>query len=108
MYVIQISDKRTFVDAATKHKLPVTVVVTSTAVAIDRGGALFMHPAQTCDFALEFENSTMGRTRWTHREVLLVDEQGRVDTRNSLLGMLQSANPSPALQVLTRLNCQSI
>lgn len=102
MYVVQISDKRTFVDTAVRHNLPVTVVVASTAVPIERNGAVVMHPAQTYDFALEFSHSTMGRTRWTHREVLLVDEQGRVDARNSLLGMLRASSPPPAIQLLTR------
>lgn len=93
MYVVQISDRRSFANAAKDQNLPVTVVRTPTVVPVQRSSAVVMHPALAIDYALEFLDPTMGPTRWTFREIVLTDERGEAPLAGSLLATLDQNAP---------------
>jgi hypothetical protein len=88
MYAVQISDRATFASKAKAIGGPVVVVRTATAIPVQQGNAVLMHPAVTIDYAIEFEDSTMGQTRWTFREVVLTDERGEAMISDSLWRIL--------------------
>jgi len=51
-----------------------------------------MHPALTIDYSVEFEDPKTGETRWTFREVVLVDSDGEPQGE-CLLTQLKKAVP---------------
>jgi hypothetical protein len=88
MYAVQISDRATFANKAKEIGVPVVVVRTATVIPVQQGNAVLMHPAVAIDYAIEFEDRTMGQTRWTFREVVLTGERGEALISDSLLRML--------------------
>ncbi|MCB9585216.1 MAG: hypothetical protein H6718_07450 [Polyangiaceae bacterium] len=92
MYVVQISDRNTFANKVASEQLPVRVVRTPTAIPVQQGTGVVMHPGLALDYALDFDDPNMGETTWTFREVVLTNAQGEVLLTNSLLAMLPKAN----------------
>jgi hypothetical protein len=101
MFTVQISDRRTFEAKVDAVGRPVAVVRSATMIPMERAGSIVMHPAVTLDYSLEFDDVATGPTRWTFREVVPTDEQGRVLLTSNLLDRLR-INPHTVVKVLQR------
>ncbi len=101
MYAVQISDRSTFAKKAKATGAQVMIVRTATVVPVQRSGAVVMHPAVTIDYAMDFDDPTMGHTQWTFREVVLTDDQGKALVSDSLWKHLM-APPAASVMVVQR------
>jgi hypothetical protein len=101
MYTMQVSDRETFTSMAATKQQPVTLIVSGTILPVQKQGGVFMTPALTLDYSMEFFDENVGNARWTFREVVLT-EDGRADTSGSLWAKLTKADPPAKVRVIDR------
>lgn len=101
MYSVQISDRDTFAKKAKSSRAQVAVVRSATVVPVRKAGAVVMHPALTIDYAMDFQDPSMGATRWTFREVVLTNARGDALLTESLWFKLMADSPE-SVQVVHR------